>query len=419
MLNYVTTKGAYLMHKLAVTLETVTPLFLGGADPRGQPELRPPAFRGALRYWLRAALGGAVGDNIKIIQEAEATVFGSTDEERGGTSAVTVRTGQPSLTLMSFSQIIEQDQRTKRSAKPGGTAYLLFSAREVGRGREPERKGLFGTFTLRLSTRPGISQTEDTFKKAYASLWLLTHLGGVGSRSRRGAGALQATNIQNDAPVLSNPLSLNIQSSTPEALVTELKQGLETINQLISAGKSRPSIQYPSVFDVIHPDACKIWVIKKSYDNWNEAMDEMGRVYQNFRTRRAPDYKTVKDAMISEKPLSQPVQRAAFGLPVPFFYRSLGNANATLETEDYDRRSSPLWMRIVKLASGKYAVVLLWFQSEFLPPNEQLKLRHRHITLVGQGPNDALLKTFLTESDPIKRSSLKDKGLVVLEVNYD
>ena len=43
---------------LTVTLETVTPPFLGGADPRGAPELRPPAFRGAMRYWLRAALGG-------------------------------------------------------------------------------------------------------------------------------------------------------------------------------------------------------------------------------------------------------------------------------------------------------------------------------------------------------------------------
>lgn len=41
---------------LTVTLETVTPLFLGGADPRGAPELRAPAFRGALRYWLRATL---------------------------------------------------------------------------------------------------------------------------------------------------------------------------------------------------------------------------------------------------------------------------------------------------------------------------------------------------------------------------
>lgn len=48
---------------LTVTLQTVTPLFLGGAGPRGAPELRAPSFRGALRYWLRAALGEAIGDN--------------------------------------------------------------------------------------------------------------------------------------------------------------------------------------------------------------------------------------------------------------------------------------------------------------------------------------------------------------------
>jgi CRISPR-associated protein Cmr1 len=38
---------------ITVKLETVTPLFLGGAEPHGEPELRPPAFRGAMRHWLR------------------------------------------------------------------------------------------------------------------------------------------------------------------------------------------------------------------------------------------------------------------------------------------------------------------------------------------------------------------------------
>jgi CRISPR-associated protein Cmr1 len=43
---------------LTTTLETVTPQFWDRADPRGAPELRPPAFRGAMRHWLWAALGG-------------------------------------------------------------------------------------------------------------------------------------------------------------------------------------------------------------------------------------------------------------------------------------------------------------------------------------------------------------------------
>jgi CRISPR-associated protein Cmr1 len=76
--------------QLVVQLETVTPLFLGGADPRGEPELRPPAFRGAMRYWFRAALGGVIGDsNLDGLRKLEREVFG--DAEYGSPVAVRVR----------------------------------------------------------------------------------------------------------------------------------------------------------------------------------------------------------------------------------------------------------------------------------------------------------------------------------------
>ncbi|MGQ9778178.1 MAG: type III-B CRISPR module RAMP protein Cmr1, partial [Thermodesulfobacteriota bacterium] len=61
------------MCELKVTLETVTPLFLGGAAPRGAPELRAPSFRGALRYWLRA-LVGAAGE--RSMRQHEDRLFG-------------------------------------------------------------------------------------------------------------------------------------------------------------------------------------------------------------------------------------------------------------------------------------------------------------------------------------------------------
>ena len=43
------------MQKKNITVKLIkfTPLFLGEAKPRGEPELRPPAFRGELRYWLQ------------------------------------------------------------------------------------------------------------------------------------------------------------------------------------------------------------------------------------------------------------------------------------------------------------------------------------------------------------------------------
>jgi CRISPR-associated protein Cmr1 len=42
------------MEKLTVTLKTITPLFLGGAEPVMQAELCAPSIKGAMRLWYRA-----------------------------------------------------------------------------------------------------------------------------------------------------------------------------------------------------------------------------------------------------------------------------------------------------------------------------------------------------------------------------
>lgn len=39
------------MEKLTVTLKTVTPMFLGGAEPDKKAELRAPSIKGAMRFW--------------------------------------------------------------------------------------------------------------------------------------------------------------------------------------------------------------------------------------------------------------------------------------------------------------------------------------------------------------------------------
>ncbi|MCC7355173.1 MAG: type III-B CRISPR module RAMP protein Cmr1, partial [Anaerolineae bacterium] len=220
-----------MSNNLTLTLETVTPLFLGGAEARGTPELRPPAFRGALRYWLRAALGGVLGDDVEKVRKAEAAVFGSADEGGPGASAVTVRiAGQQRLSMESYSQIAGWDPERKSFSKPG-TAYLFFAARRTQ--RESERNALLGTCSLNLSTRPGVAEPEDKFRKAYAAFWLLTHIGGIGARSRRGAGALQVTKIEGDASVIQGLPSPLVQAEPPEHLILELKQGLETIRHYI------------------------------------------------------------------------------------------------------------------------------------------------------------------------------------------
>ncbi len=66
-------------------LETITPMFMGGADPR-QSELRAPSIKGAMRFWWRA-MNGHLSLNELIKQEAE--IFGDSGEH--GRSKIIIR----------------------------------------------------------------------------------------------------------------------------------------------------------------------------------------------------------------------------------------------------------------------------------------------------------------------------------------
>jgi CRISPR-associated protein Cmr1 len=170
---------------LTVTLETVTPLFLGGADPRGAPELRPPSVRGALRYWLRVALGGAIGDNnLEALRDLESTVFGST--EYG--SPVCIRLKQLDGGLESSDEKILPHKKGPRTG----------SRKAFKTGQEFE----FRAWMPRQADK-------EVWGAATAALRLAITFGGVGLRSRRGFGTLKVVRSSNPALVPVSPTSLS------------------------------------------------------------------------------------------------------------------------------------------------------------------------------------------------------------------
>jgi CRISPR-associated protein Cmr1 len=379
--------------RFSVILETVTPLFLGGADPRGEPELRAASIRGALRFWLRALLGGVIGDDenaLKALRQAEAAVFGSTDT---GASPVVVRICNPRCgACVSFSKLAEWDPSSKSYNWPG-IAYLFFAARKTQ--NEPERSAIpaKSSFELELRLRTGV-RDQDSLQKAYAALWLLTHLGGLGARSRRGAGSLQVTQVNGNMPISALP-PLEVRASTPDELQKELQDGLRKLRETLGSSASI-AINRPSAFDALHQDVCKIWVVKKTFTSWEEPLDSIGRQMQQFRYKRQPDYHNVKNA-VQGQGLTQPVQRAAFGLPIVFYYRSLGGAKGTLEGERHDRRASPLFIRVTRLTDGKYALVLTLFRAHLLEPEERLKLKRQGPSAVVNTPDLSLINDFINE----------------------
>ncbi len=60
------------MHTITFTCETITPMFLSGADGT-TPELRAPSIKGALRFWWRAMNGHL---SLSELKKQEGEIFG-------------------------------------------------------------------------------------------------------------------------------------------------------------------------------------------------------------------------------------------------------------------------------------------------------------------------------------------------------
>jgi CRISPR-associated protein Cmr1 len=370
--------------RLKLDLETVTPLFLSGAEPRGAPELRPPSLRGALRYWLRAGLGGVEGNNLQAVHVHEARILGSTNETLGGASTLVLRLlddklPQPQRYEKQRALFVRRGDHELR--QPTGKDYLYWSMAEAGRVENntlQPAKQFFpagATFSVIMNTRPGAENAEASFSSGMAAFWLLLHLGGIGSRSRRTGGSLSVRE-----PAEYKGLRLRLEGSQPTSLVTQLVEGVRTARKLLSETESGVALPLPGSAsgDILHPDVCKIWLLGV-WDSSDRAIEAIGAALRDFRSYREPDHGNVAKWLQGGSIAT--VERAVFGLPIPYRYSNggpMGTVQGVLGNQTLDRRASPLWLHVSKTTTGKYVGVATLFASEFLPPRGQLSARTRN-----------------------------------------
>jgi CRISPR-associated protein Cmr1 len=224
-------------------LETITPLFLTGADPRGEPELRATSIRGALRFWLRALLGGVIGDkDLDALRKAESAVFGSTDT---GASPVVVRVAG-NVKHASYRPLLHNPQKT-----------FTFSGIKPGE-----------TFSLEVVPRRPYESVSPIVISTTA-LWLL--LGGVGKRSRRGFGTLGLQKATEDFPftpeVYQN--AANFQR-TLDQVIREAQTEAQKLTSTLKIATDVPGTL--PAFPILHPDHTRILFCKHQLATWEEAM---------------------------------------------------------------------------------------------------------------------------------------------------
>jgi len=210
---------------------------------RGEPELRAASIRGALRFWLRALLGGVMGDkDLDGLRRAEAAVFGSTAT---GASPVVVRVAGH-IKHGSYRPLLHNPSKkfTFEGIKPG----------EV--------------FSLELLPRRPYGSVS-AMVVCTTALWLL--LGGLGRRSRRGFGTLR---LQNE--VASFPFKPEVYRNVDEfekTLQQVIKEARDKVDKHISAleiAQSTPST--PPAFPILHDKHTKILFCKHPFATWEDAM---------------------------------------------------------------------------------------------------------------------------------------------------
>lgn len=366
------------MKSHTLNCEVLTPLFLGGANPRNDPPgLRPPSFRGAMRFWYRALIGGSASSRGKGLLETlhpnEEEIFGST--ERGSALSLRLSPNAPP------SELYQKDRAIRTPTGdylPSGKDYLLwsmYSSGKPGTSRFQQARAFIppGTsFQVRLSSR----LNEGALNMGMAAFWLLSNLGAVGARARRCAGSFLALGED-----LSLPFRICDSIST---LQEHLHGGLGKCLQLIGSEGWRdlPKSIFPE-YEILHPQASLIWVVSgnRKWNKYQQALEGLGQALRDFRSRLGPLGKHDHDAVLhwfaSGAGDPPTLKRPVFGLPIPFSYSAGGPSDVIISTTG-DRRSSPLHMRVTRLSNGHYVGVLTLFKTQFLPDKAALRLQERN-----------------------------------------
>lgn len=417
--------------KLTFTLELLTPAVLGGPYPRRcdpYMPLRPASLRGLWRYWFRAAVASLLWPEpgqeellLKELRKAESSLFGDTEQR----SYFALR---PPVGL--------RPGRLDRPADNSGLRYLgygLFEDRDRLPDCLPANQTADVECVLRRLSPPHI-------EALLASVWLWSTFGGLGARSRRGWGSVRLKDVKGPGDIAAPWRELLQPAATPQHHLTRVNTGInaaydafEKLLKVEGLGRRfrnndargpHPAIRTLEGIANLHS-------LPHDFNSGLDALDHAGKLFREYRStlaRRArgqpplPDYFDVKAALQSPDSIPRTIRRAAFGLPLRFYFRSLNGHTALLlprlpDRQRSDRLASPLLFRVFALEKDRklrYGLALINLAGKpHSPPLQgcELVLTSNGRPKPVQAPSSTLIHDFidwavqqpLTSSPPARR----------------
>ncbi|MCY4305877.1 MAG: type III-B CRISPR module RAMP protein Cmr6 [Aestuariivita sp.] len=248
------------------SLILLSPAFLAGADQRDfDCDLRPASLRGVLRWWWRTMHAHHLSSSD--LAQLEALVWGDTN--KGSNVSLSILSDRMNVDAISYNkkEIGERHRlpKPKNRKTIQGLFYISYGMDDTKNAngryfRMPDDKWTL-TLTTKEVRKDNINIPAITImKQIEASLWLLTHFGGIGSKSRKGFGSFESVRVKGinsieDCKKISfefrNLCELNCQDNR--------SRGLSTLESLLEPIEIETSVNCP----------------------WN-TLDTIGSVYQKF-----------------------------------------------------------------------------------------------------------------------------------------
>jgi len=314
------------MKTIEATYRIVTPMFIGGANQDPSDGIRPPSFKGALRFWWRALNWGkfyqaANGDEakaMKALHQEECRLFGSAVKDKKGGQGVFL------LTIEQPSAWSEENAWPKM--KPiGESGYLGMGLWESGkkeRGNfQAHRIGIFSNhpFTVKLCFRPSVS--EKDIQNLKLALQVFGLLGGLGSRSRRGFGSVALDSLDGKRHTYHD--------------VAEYENALRSCFQQVEASEVIPPFTAWS-------DDTSIGLMPALKNNAQEAHKHAAKLFYKVRGMKAE---------------VRGVNKRGFGQPLPL---------KPMKKKYDQRRASPLFFHIHPIGN-QFVCSHVFMPAQFLP----------------------------------------------------
>lgn len=350
----------------------VTPLFLGEASDQAARHIRPPALKGALRFWWRAlnwarvrGAASSEGAALQALHREEAALFGHAagSDKAHGQALFLVRVLSDARAEPADAALFKESAPLQYLLGQGGYSYKSGLQNKYG---ECFKSGKH--FTLQLALKPGI--TSEQKNQLIDAVKCLGWLGNLGSRARKGFGSLS--------------LSKLVIAKQNYPLPSTLADYKHELSQLLAPCQSLDEVPPFSAFSqharlqlaATGPDAMALLERHgremgryRSFGSSSSTFPE--KAEQNFKPDHDWAYRVAENRTKSEDKQGLPA-RAVFGLPHPYFL-SGANINVSIDVEGgKGRRASPLLAHLHHFPSGEHVLVHVLLRADFLPDNSQV-----------------------------------------------